>query len=231
MARTSAAAAPARTSGARPAHAPARPVRPPARTRPAPAPRRRSGEVQPQPRPAPRVDRRRRVALAVGRFVEARTQGLIDRLLRGRLWVGFVGALLAGIVFLNVSLLQINQEIARTSVHATALDRQNSELRARLAVFDSSERIQRLAEQRGMTMPAPGQYRYLEARPWLDGELAARRAVPPRPTAPAATTLAQSTAPAPTTGAPPASTTTSALASAPATGVSAAAPTATAGTP
>jgi cell division protein FtsL len=170
------------------------------------------------------------VALAVGRFVEARTQGLIDRLLRGRLWVGFVGALLAGIVFLNVSLLQINQEIARTSAQATALDSQNSELRSRLSVFDSSERIQRLAEQRGMTMPAPDQYRYIEARPWLDDELAARRAVPPRSTPPAVTAVAQSSPP-PATTTQPAPAATATPASAPATGVSAAAPTATAGTP
>jgi cell division protein FtsL len=134
---------------------------------------------------------------------------LLDRLLRGRLWVGCMGALLAGIVFLNVSLLQLNQEIARTTTHATALDRQNSTLRARLATLEPTERIQRLAEARGMRMPAPGQYRYLRARPWLDSELAARRAVPPEPPAPAAPVVAQ-VAPAATTTTPvaPAPTTT-----------------------
>jgi cell division protein FtsL len=231
MARGSAATAPVRGSasarGAAPARAPARP-------RPASPPRRRSGPAQParRPRPAPRVDARGSAALALGRFLEARTQGLVERLLRGRLWVGFVGVLLAGIVFLNVSLLQLNQEIARTAVHATALDRQNSGLRARLSALDSSDRIQRLAEQHGMTMPAPGQYRYLRARPWLDSELAARRTVPPHPSAPAAATVAQSTiattpAPAP---APPQTSPATATPAATAT-ATAAPPTATAGTP
>jgi hypothetical protein len=208
MARGAAATASARTAS---------PARAPARPRPSSPPRRRSGHAPTRrPRPASPPDARRRAALALGRFVEARTQGLLDRLLRGRVWVGFVGALLAGIVFLNVSLLQLNQDIARTTVHASALDRQNSILRARLSALDSSERIQRLAVQHGMTMPAPGQYRYLRARPWLDSELAARRAVPPRSLAPAAPAVAQSTPPPPTpataaaetTPAPPATATT-----------------------
>ncbi|HKP91697.1 MAG TPA: hypothetical protein VJT75_17150, partial [Thermoleophilaceae bacterium] len=148
---------------------------------------------------------RRPLVRALERFVEAR---LLDRLLRGRLWVGFMGVLLVGIVFLNVSLLQLNQEIARTTSHATALDRQNSGLRARVAALDSSERIQELAEGRGMVMPAPSQYRYLRARPWLDGELAARRVVAPEPET---STLAEATpAPSPTPATTPVTTTTTA---------------------
>jgi cell division protein FtsL len=116
---------------------------------------------------------------------------------RGRLWVGFVGVLLAGIVFLNVSLLQLNQDIARTSTQATALDRHNSTLRMRLAALDSTERIQRLAAGRGMLMPAPGQYRYVRARPRHDGALAARRMTAPRPL----TALAPPTQSAPTAAA------------------------------
>jgi hypothetical protein len=108
---------------------------------------------------------------------------MVDQLLRGRLWVGLMGALLAGIVFLNVSLLQLNRDIGRTTTQATALDHQNSRLRARLASVDSSERFQRLALAHGMVMPAPGQYRYLVARPWLDAALAAQRVTPPSLTA------------------------------------------------
>jgi cell division protein FtsL len=142
--------------------------------------------------------------------------GLVDRLLRGRLWVGCIGALLAGIVFLNVSLLQLNQDIARTGKQATALDRQNSRLRVRLATLDSTERIQKLAEARGMLMPAPGEYRYLRSRPWADGALAARRVTAPRPPASSSTVaqaaLATSAPVAPASQAP-APSTTAALAS------------------
>jgi cell division protein FtsL len=185
----------------------------------APATRpRKSGVAAPRRRaPAAAPSARRRTALALGRFVEAR---LLDRLVRGRLWVVCVGALLAGIVFLNVSLLQLNQEIARTTTHATALDRQNSGLRARVAAVDSSERLQRLAEARGMVMPAPGQYRYLRARPWLDAELAARKVVAPSPATPTVaavpttSTPTATTAPTATATATPTTTTTTPTASA-----------------
>ena len=218
MARASAAAArPA------PSRAPARRTAPPRRRSGPAAPHRRS------PRPAPTAVRHR-AALGLARFLEAGTNGLIDRLLRGRLWVGCVGLLLAGIVFLNVSLLQLNQDIARTTTHATALDRQNSGLRARLAALDSSERIQRLAEARGMVMPAPGQYRYLRAHPWLDAELAARRVTAPQPagTAPPAQPQATAAASAPPAAVPATSTPPAAGASGQSTAPPAAAPTATA---
>ena len=150
----------------------------PSRQRPerAPAPaRRRSGPVAPARRSRPAAQPRPGAPAALARFVEASTNGLLDRLLRGRLWVGCIGVLLAGIVFLNVSLL----EIAHTSTLASAIDRQNSSLRMRLAALDSTERIQRLAIARGMVFPLAGDYRYLRARPRLDGARAARRITSP----------------------------------------------------
>jgi len=49
----------------------------------------------------------------------------------------------------------------------------------RLAALDSTERIQRLAIARGMVFPLAGDYRYLRARPRLDGARAARRITSP----------------------------------------------------
>ena len=195
----------ASAAAAAPAHAPA-----PRRSPGAAPARRRSGPASPPPAGRPREPvresatpsppsvrlpaRRGTRGHATLRFIEARTNGMVDQLLRGRLWVGLMGALLAGIVFLNVSLLQLNRDIGRTTTQATALDHQNSRLRARLASVDSSERFQRLALAHGMIMPAPGQYRYLVARPWLDAALAAQRVMPPSLTAGA---LAAAPAPAP----------------------------------
>ena len=93
--------------------------------------------------------------------------------------MGCIGVLLAGIVFLNVTLLELNQEIARTSAKAGVIDRQNSELRMKLAGLDSSQRIIRLATRSGMVFPQAGDYHYLQPRA-SDGVLAARRAIPPR---------------------------------------------------
>jgi cell division protein FtsL len=189
---------------------PARRVAPaPAGPRPAP-PRRRSGPAAAPARSAPGTAARRSPAATLARLAEAR---LIDGLLRGRLWVGFIGALLAGIVFLNVSLLQLNQDIARAGKQSTALDRQNATLRERLAALDSSERIQRLASARGMLMPAPGQYHYVTARPWRDGALAARQVTLPQ--AVAAVTASQPVSASPgATAAPTPTTTTTAPAGA-----------------
>src|SRR3954454_20466963 len=86
-----------------------------ARTAPA-APRRKSGPAvrrrqAPQPVQAPPLAR------------------LVDRVLRGRTWVGVIGVLLAGIVYLNVSVLEPNRGIAENSAKASTLERTNSTLR------------------------------------------------------------------------------------------------------
>ena len=165
-----AAAASARTS---PRHSRSRTVPPPARRRTRPEPQHRPPRPQPVQAPRPRA------TSALLRFAENRANGLLDWLLRGRLWVGCIGVLLAGIVFLNVTLLELNQEIARTSAKAGVIDRQNSELRMKLAGLDSSQRIIRLATRSGMVFPQAGDYHYLQPRA-SDGVLAARRAIPPR---------------------------------------------------
>jgi hypothetical protein len=133
---------------------------------------------------------------------------LIDRLLRGRGWVVIVGALLAGIVFLNVSVLELNRGIAQTDAAASGLERTNSALRERVAKLDSGERIQQLAARKGFVMPQPGDVTFVRPRPHVDARLAAQRITPPAPTAAetAATTTpttTTATASAPVTPATP----------------------------
>lgn len=125
------------------------------------------------PRRAPGRAPRRAAGAVVLRLPVRSASGLVDRLLRGRLWVVCVGALLAGIVFLNVSLLGINGGIAATSDQAAELRRQNAELRLEVSRLASAERIQRVAEAEGFAMPAPGEVTYLEADPEHDGARAA----------------------------------------------------------
>jgi cell division protein FtsL len=175
-----------------------------ARTAPV-APRRRSGPVaKPRPVAAP--------APKVARVAERSASVLIDQLLRGRTWVVVIGALLAGIVFLNVSVLQLNRGIATTDAKSQVLERTNSTLRERVATLNSAERIQRLAEQRGYVLPQPGDVTYLRPSS-ANGRLAAQRITAPTATTPvtpvaptAATTPATPVTPAaavtPTTTAP-----------------------------
>lgn len=140
------------------AHAPTRP-----RTRPRPAPSRRRSGATMRPRTKARVAQPRvRVLPGI-----ARPDGvaLLDRVLRGPAYIAIVFVLLAGIVFFNVDVLELNHGIARTGVRATQLERQNAALTTQLAQLASSERIQSLAIQRGLVLPEPGDVRYLRANP------------------------------------------------------------------
>ena len=90
---------------------------------------------------------------------------LVDRLVRGRVWIPLIGFLLIGIVFMQVSMLKLNAGIGSDVGKSSTLERTNGELRADLAQLDAGERIQRAASKLGMVMPAPDQVRYLKAKP------------------------------------------------------------------
>jgi hypothetical protein len=74
----------------------------------------------------------------------------------------------------------MNAGIARTTEKVAALKRENSRLRLEAAKLGSSERIQRAAADLGLVLPAPGEVRYLEARPG-DAALALKRMSAPAP--------------------------------------------------
>ena len=167
MGRSSAAAVPAR----RPA-----PRRHSTRTRPAPQ-RRMSGAVAPAvalPARAP--------GASFARVARGRVGGVLDALLSGRGWIALVFLLLAGIVFFNVDLLQMNRDIARNAEKISALKRENARLRLDYARLGSSERIQEAAASLGLVLPAPGEVRYRTARPTIDAKRAAARITEPNPT-------------------------------------------------
>jgi cell division protein FtsL len=132
--------------------------------------------------------------------------------------------LLAGIVFFNVDLLQMNRDIARNADKISALKRANARLLLDEARLASSKRIQEAAAQLGFVLPAPGEVRYLKARPTRDAGQAVKRITEPNltfvapepvapepvaPTADPATTDPAAADPAATTApADPAATTT-----------------------
>jgi cell division protein FtsL len=107
------------------------------------------------------------------------TSGMLDALLSGRGWIGLVFVLLAGIVFFNVDLLQMNRDIAGNAEKISALKREIARNRLDVARLASSERIQESAAQLGLVLPAPGDVRYLKTRPRLDPHQAAKRITAP----------------------------------------------------
>jgi cell division protein FtsL len=113
------------------------------------------------------------------RAARARTGSLLDALLSGRGWIALVFVLLAGIVFFNVDLLQMNRDIARNADKISALKRENARLILDEARLASSERIQQEAVQLGFVLPAPGEVRYLKARPTRDAGQAVKHITAP----------------------------------------------------
>jgi hypothetical protein len=103
---------------------------------------------------------------------------VVDRLLRSRLWIWALGALLGGIVTMQVSLLKLNSGISRAVETTTTLERQNAELEMSIARLSSPERIDEGAQALGMIQPPAGEVSYLTAGP-QDAERAARRMQPP----------------------------------------------------
>src|SRR4051812_9335934 len=143
-------------------------------------PRRVSGPVRPRAVPA--------VTLPAGRTgVFERLRALpdsrgVDRLLRSRACIWVIGALLGGIVAMQVSLLRLNSGISRAVQTQDTLVRQNADLEASIATLTSGERVRDAAANEQMIDPPAGETRYLRARP-DDPELAVKRMKPPSDTA------------------------------------------------
>jgi cell division protein FtsL len=155
----------ARTAtAARASAAPAR--RPPARR---PAPARRAPARRPSPARRATVLQRSR-ALA-----RSRAEAALDALLHGPALIALVFVLLVGIVFSNVALLQKNRQITHDAARVSELKRDNATLRRDVAELGSSERIQQVAAERGLVLPAPDEVRYLRSNPKADALAAAKR--------------------------------------------------------
>jgi cell division protein FtsL len=158
------------------------------RRKPAPAkPRRASGRAA-RTKAAPRRKAARRTAVPLG----AR---LLDTLLSGRIWIGLVGVLLAGIVFFNVDLMRMNREITHMADRAAQLKRENGALREDVAGLASSERIQQEAAKLGLVLPQPSQVRYLKSNPAIDARTASKRIIAPTPTVAPVPTVPETTTP------------------------------------
>ena len=164
------------------AAAAAAPARQPARRRPAPArrtppPRRSSGGVRGGAVAAPLPVRVLNAPFT--RAARRTTSTVLDALLAGRGWIALVFVLLVGIVFFNVDLLRMNREIAASADKISVLKRHIARDRLDVARLASTQRIQESAAELGLVQPAPGEVRYLKARPRLDAHMAAKRATAP----------------------------------------------------
>ena len=124
------------------------------------------------PLPAPPLSGIGLRVLRAGRSLQDST--LLDRLVRGRGWILLMGALLFGLVALNVSLLKLNAAAGQSAERAKVLRIENAKLRGKVSRLASGDRLRAAAAEMGHEMPEPKKVHYLTARRDRDGREAAR---------------------------------------------------------
>jgi cell division protein FtsL len=126
---------------------------------PRPRPRRVSGPVKPLPRsrPGARPATAPRDGLILGLLGAVETVSshrLLDRLIRGRAWIGLLAFALIGIVTLQLTLLKLNSGIGRAIERSAKLQTENAALSIENSELSSGDRIESQAERLGMKLVA-----------------------------------------------------------------------------
>jgi hypothetical protein len=127
-------------------------------------PRRISGPAAPQPRP---TTERRAGGVGTRLFLVVRSlpdHSLLDRIVRGRVWIPVLGVLLAGIVATQVEVLRLNAGMGQALRQSSSLSIRNQSLRASVAELSDQTRIERLAARMGMVMPGPTTLSFVPAK-------------------------------------------------------------------
>jgi cell division protein FtsL len=95
---------------------------------------------------------------------------------RGRAWIAVLGALLVGIVALNVATLSFAASAGKIDEQITALEKENSMLESREAERYSTARVRSEASQLGLVMPNTEEPQLIEPQPTDVATAAARLA-------------------------------------------------------
>ncbi len=173
-----AAAATARQAAA-PAQAPARkaparkkPLRVAAPARKAPARKPPARRKAPARRPGGQL-----IPIATGAATAVRQlpdSSLMVRMTRGRVWIGVLGVLLAGIVAINVATLSLSAAAGGIERNIQALEEENSLIGGRDARLSGSARVRHDAAALGLAAVTTDQIGYVQASP-QDVAIAAQR--------------------------------------------------------
>jgi hypothetical protein len=107
---------------------------------------------------------------------------LLDRLVRGRLWIGLLAFALIGIVAMQLMVLKLNTGIGATLAREAALQRSNAQLGIEAATGSGEGRIEPLAAATGMTFAPSGGVHFVASSPAGDiSRAAAALAAPIQP--------------------------------------------------
>lgn len=109
---------------------------------------------------------RRPLATSIGIRARALVRSLpdhpvLDRLIRGRVWIPLLGVMLAGIVAMQVEVLKLGASMGRSLEANSTLSAQNATLQESVASLADDQRIEQLAASMGMVMPPPSAVGFL----------------------------------------------------------------------
>ena len=134
-------------------------------------PRRVSGPARRPPGPgsARRVQRRGGLLLGLLWALErVSSHRLLERLVRGRAWLGLVTFALIGIVTLQLALLKLNGAVGRDLQREAALQRENATLSIENSELAATDRVQSRAAQLGMEFAPSSALGFLSSHPSAD---------------------------------------------------------------
>lgn len=134
-------------------------------------PRRISGPARPSrpaPRTAPHTDDHGLALRAIGVYERVSDNALLDRLVRGRLWIGLLAFALIGIVAMQLMVLKLNTGIGATLAREAALQRSNAQLGIEAATGSGEGRIEPLAAATGMSFAPSGSVHFVASSPTSD---------------------------------------------------------------
>jgi cell division protein FtsL len=161
------------------ASASAQPLAPP-RRRPATAPRprrvsgpvrapaRAPGTARPKPASRPQTGQDGLILGLLGLLESVSSHRMLDRLIRGRMWIGIVAFALIGIVTLQLGLLKLNSSIGHSLEKEGALQRENAALSIENSELAGGDRVESQAERLGMRLVAVGALQFLSSHATSD---------------------------------------------------------------
>jgi cell division protein FtsL len=104
------------------------------------------------------------LARRTGAFVVSLPESsLLDRVIRGRIWIPLLGVLLVGIVAMQVEILKLNAGIGAAIEQTTTLQSRNDALRESVTGLSNEQRIETIAARHGMVMAPPTSVKFLHA--------------------------------------------------------------------
>jgi hypothetical protein len=99
----------------------------------------------------------------IGALERVSASALLDRLIRGRVWIGLLAFALIGIVAMQLVVLKLNTGIGRTLQRQALLQRENAQLGIENSVYSAENRVAPLAAAAGMTFALPGTVHFVTA--------------------------------------------------------------------